>query len=105
MKKNFNKTNHYYTNQQLIRCEDLFRGVVAKEWVIGNQGRINFYQHDKLLAQNCVQHYHECWKLRCAVMHNLEAQIKLLKDEVLNILEETSKEEVEWKKDISKCTR
>ena len=29
----FNDDNNPYTNQQLIRHKDLFRGVIVKEWV------------------------------------------------------------------------
>ena len=48
-----------------------------------------------MLVQSCVQCYHECWKRRCVALYNPEVQIKVLKDEVLNTLEYTSKEEVE----------
>ena len=36
----------------------------------------------------------EGWKRRCAALHGLEVQKKVLKDEVLAIIEEASKEEV-----------
>ena len=62
---------------------------------MGNKGRINFRQYDKVLVQSCVQYYQEYWKRRCVVLHNPEVQIKVSKDEALNILEEESKEEVE----------
>ena len=68
---------------------------MTKEWAIGNQGRINFHQHDKVLVQSCIQCCHECWKHRCVVLHDPEAQMKVLKDEALNVLEEANKEEVE----------
>ena len=62
---------------------------------MGNQERINFHQHNKVLVQSCVQCYHQCQKRRYVVLHDLEVKIKVLKDEALNILEEANKEEVE----------
>ena len=95
VKKYFNKTNNYCSNQQLIGCKDLFRGVMVKEWVMGNQGRIDFPQCNTVVVKICVQHYHECQKRRCVALHNPKVQIEKLKDEVLNIMEEASKDEVE----------
>ena len=48
-----------------------------------------------LIVKSCVEFYHECWKRRCVVLHNLENQKKLLMEEILVIIEEASKEEVE----------
>ena len=33
--------------QQLIGCEDLFRGVIVKGWEMENQSRINFNLYKK----------------------------------------------------------
>ena len=60
VKKDFNKTNNHCTSQQLIGNNDLFRGVIVKEWVMGNQGRIDFPQCNTVVVKICVQHYHEC---------------------------------------------
>ena len=95
VKKHCNKTNNCHANQQLIGHNYVFTGVKEKEWVMGNKGRIDFHQQNKVLVQICIQCYHECWKRRCVVLHDLEVRITLLKDEVLNILEDASKEEVE----------
>ena len=65
--KYFNKNNNHYTNQQLIGCKDLFRGLIVKECAIENQSRIIFHQHNKVLVKSCVQCYHECWKRMCGV--------------------------------------
>ena len=62
------------------------------EW---NETHFYFHQHDKILVQSCLKYHHKRWKRRCVVLHNPEVQIKVLKDELLNILEEVSKEEVE----------
>ena len=67
--------------------------MIAKEWVIVNQERINFHHNSELLVKSFAKHYHECWKCRCVVLHAPEVQIKSLKDEVLSVIEEASKHE------------
>ena len=69
----------------------LFRGVIVKEWVMGNYNNINFHAYDKALVKISVQFYHECWKRRCLVLHNLEVQKKVSKEEALAIMEEAEK--------------
>ena len=86
--KCFNDDNDYYANQQLIGCNDTFRGVVVKEWVMGNNNSINFHACSKVLVKSSVQFCNECWKRRCVVLHYPEVQRKVLKDEVLIIMEE-----------------
>ena len=56
---------------------------------------MNFHQHNKMLVKRCIQCHHDCWKLRCVVLHDPEVQIKVLKDELLSIMEDASKDEVE----------
>ena len=58
-----------------------------------NQKRIKFHSHNKVIVKSCVEHYHECWKRRCLVLHKPEMQKKVLKEEVLAVIEEASKEE------------
>ena len=65
-----------------------------KEWEMLNQKWINFYSHNKVIVKICIERYHECWKRRCPTLRNPEVQDKVLKDEVLAIIEEASKEEV-----------
>ena len=60
-----------------------------------NQNRINFHAHDKALVKSCVHFYHDSWKRRHVALHDPEVQMKVLQDEVLNMLEEENKEEVE----------
>ena len=43
----------------------------------------------------CIQHYHECWKSICVALHEIEAQRKVLQDEMLVITEEAIKGEGE----------
>ena len=45
IKRCFNHDNDPYTNQQLIRCKNLFRGVIVKEW---------HYQVRNALILNCI---------------------------------------------------
>ena len=52
--KYFNNNDDYYINQQLIGCRDLFRGVIVKEWVMGNYNYINFHACNKALVKSCV---------------------------------------------------
>lgn len=78
----------------LIGYSDLFQGVIVKEWVMKNHKNMNFYVCDKVLVKSCTQFYHECWKRRYVASHNPEVQKKLLKEEVLVIIEEASKEEI-----------
>ena len=46
----FNNINDYCTNQQLIGCRDLFRGIAVKEWVMGNHNISKLYAHNKVLV-------------------------------------------------------
>ena len=78
----------------MIGCKYLFRGAIVKEWAKVNQSRINFYQYNKVLVKICVQYYHEFRKRKYAVLYKPETQMKVLKDDVLSIMEEKSKEEV-----------
>ena len=43
----------------------------------------------------CAECYHECWKRRQLLLHELEVQKKMLKEESLEIVEEVSKKELE----------
>ena len=80
-KKNFNKTNNHNSNQQLVGHNDLFRGVIVKQWLMGNQVRIIFFRHNEALAKFFIKCYYECRKRRCVVFHNPEIQTKYLKIE------------------------
>ena len=62
--KHFNNEYQHCANQHLICCEDVFRGLIAKDWVMYNCNSANFHPYDKVLIKNCVKHYHECWKRR-----------------------------------------
>ena len=90
--KYFNNNDDYHTNQQLIGHRELFRGVIVKEWVIENLNNMHFHTCDKVFVKNYVQFYHECWKRRCVALHDHEVQKKVLKEEVLVIMEEASEE-------------
>ena len=59
--KYFNNEDDCHTNQQLIGYKDLFRCVIVKDWVIDNCNSANFYPHNKVLIENCVKYYHDCW--------------------------------------------
>ena len=74
-----------------LGCKALFRGVKVKEWVMGNYNNVNFHAHKKVLVKSSVQFYHECWKRRCAVLHDSEVKKKFLKEEALIIMEEAEK--------------
>ena len=91
----FNYGNNTCTNTQFIGQKYLFRGVIVKECVVSDQNRIALKSDNKVIVKSCVEHYHECQKRRCTVLHELEVQNKVLKDEVLATIEEASKEEVE----------
>ena len=73
-----------------------------KEWVMVNQRRINFHRYNKVLVESCAHNCHECWKCVCVVMCNPEVQIKVLKNEVLNILQAASIEKAKGLKDMSR---
>ena len=66
-----------------------------KEWVIGNHNNINLHVHNKVIVKSCVHLYNEFWKRRCVVLHYLEVQKNMLKEEALVIMEESSKYEIE----------
>ena len=86
--KIFNNDDDYYRNQQLIGHMHLFRGIIVKEWAMGNHNNVNFHAHNKALVKSCVKFYCECWKRICIVLQNPEMQRKVLKEEVLVITEE-----------------
>ena len=41
--KYFNDDENCYANQQTIGCKDIFRGVIVKEWIVGNECGVNFH--------------------------------------------------------------
>ena len=47
----FNNDNNACTNQNLIGHRDLFRRVIAKEWVVSNQKHIDFRSYDKAIVK------------------------------------------------------
>ena len=77
--KFFNNSNDHCTNHKLFGCRDLFRGVVVKKWVMGNHNISKCHAFNKVLVKICIHFYHECWKRRCVVLHNLEYQHNELK--------------------------
>ena len=72
----------------------MFRGVIAKDSVMGNYNSVDFYMHDKVLIENCVKYYHNCWKRRCVVLYSQNVHKTLLKEDGLAIIEEASNDEV-----------
>ena len=68
-----------FTNQQFIGCKDLCRGLIVKEWVLSNQKRIDFKSHNKVIVKMSIEYFHECWKRRCSVLHEIEVQRKVFK--------------------------
>ena len=57
--------------------------------------KINFRPYNKVIVKMCVKHYHECWKRRCVVLHDLEVQRKKIQENIVAIKEEIIKREVE----------
>ena len=92
--KYFNNDDYYYTNQQLIGHRGLFRGVIVKEWVMGNHNNINSHACNKVLVKSCVQFYHECWKRRYVFLHDPDVQRKVLEEELLAIKDEAEKDAI-----------
>ena len=72
----------------------MFRGVIVKCWVMENINSVNFHPHNKVLIAHFVKYYYECWKIRCVVLRSREVQKKALKEDVLEIIEERSENEV-----------
>ena len=50
---------------------------------------------DFSFQKSCIHFYNEFWKRRCAVLHNAEVQLKVLKEEVEVTMEEANAEEIE----------
>ena len=46
-KNHFDDDDDCFTNHQLEGHRDLFRGVIVKEWVMGNNNKINFHVCNK----------------------------------------------------------
>ena len=78
--KYLDDNNEYCTNQQWFGHKCLFRGVIAKEWVMGNHNVSNFHACNKVLVKICTHFYHKCWKRKCAVLLNPEVQQNVLKE-------------------------
>ena len=57
-----------------------------------NSNSVNFHPHNKVLIEHCVKCYHECWKIRCVVLHGPDVQKETLKEDVLAAIEEASKD-------------
>ena len=72
----------------------MFRDVIVKEWIVGNEDCVNFHIYNKILIKCCVQFYVECWKRRCVRLHSPEVQKKVLKEDAIALLEDARKDEV-----------
>ena len=92
--KYFNDDDNYYANQQIIGYKDVFRGVIVKEWVVGNEYGVNLHNYNNILIKCCVQFYVECWKRRCIRLHSPEVQMKVLKEDAIVLLDDSRKDEV-----------
>ena len=60
--KNFNDDEDWFTNQQMIGFKDMFRGLIVKQWIAGNEHCVNFHIYNKISTNYCVKFYVECWK-------------------------------------------
>ena len=83
----FNDDEDCYNNQQIIKFKDLFRGLIVKERIVNNGECVSFHTHNKILIKYCVNFYVECWKRRCVRLHSLEAQMQVLKEDAIALLE------------------
>ena len=92
--KCFNDDENYHTNQQMIGHKDMFRGVVVKEWIVGNECGVNFHNYNEILTKCCGQFHVECWKRRCVRLHSPEVQMKVLKEDAIALLDNARKDEV-----------
>ena len=52
--KHFNDDEDHHANQQTIGCEDMFRGLIVKEWIVGNEHCVNFHIFNKILIKHCA---------------------------------------------------
>ena len=91
--KYFRKENDFRANQENLGARELFRGIVAKDWVVQSDECVTFEQHNKVMVVMCVILYHECWKNRCAVLHEPDAQRKVLENEIEIMMVESSRRE------------
>ena len=57
--KYFNNDDDCHTSQKLIGRRDVFRGIVLKEWVMGNNNNMNLHACNKVLVKIRVKFYHE----------------------------------------------
>ena len=53
----FKDDENVYTNQQIIRHKDTFRGVIVKEWIAGNEHDVSYHNYNKILIKCCVHVY------------------------------------------------
>ena len=60
------QNNQYQTNQRQIGFQNLFRGIVVKNWTDHNLD----YKYNKIIVYETVTHYHTCWKERCSLLHD-----------------------------------
>ena len=66
----------------ILIFEDVFRGVIVKDWIVVNSHSVNFHLHNKFLIEHCVKCYYEYCKRRCVVLHSPDAQKKESKEDV-----------------------
>ena len=76
LEKCFNNTRNMHTNQQLLGMREVFRGVVANEWVAMPNERIDFSSCNKALVKDGVNLQSEYWNKRCEVLDDLKVQKK-----------------------------
>ena len=72
----------FCTNQKVAGYDKLFRGLVVKEWIDVNEGKVDFHGHNRVLIKICVSFYHECWKSRYIVLHLEEYKTNILRKQV-----------------------
>ena len=73
------EVDQFYTNQQCIRIEELFKGTVVKEQTMFPQEGTDFSPYDKVLIVMRIKLCHECWKKRCEVLHEPKMKMIVLK--------------------------
>lgn len=57
--KYLNRGSNFYTNQEALSFQNLFRGIVIKHWIQLNENT-NYFKYNKILVHKYIIYYHTC---------------------------------------------
>ena len=85
--------DEFETTQQCIGMKSLFRGHAVKDWKQANFYCTKHAELNKIIVQNAVLFYNECWKCRNEYLHDTDMQRQRIISWCKKLKEKVEKEE------------